>query len=243
VTAEILTSARFRDAGFANGFSCRGADEKALATALSVREIAQIKQVHGARVVRLSELHAGAAEVIGDAIVASAKDAKDGRAIAIRVADCVPILVADKVTGSVAAIHAGWRGVEANVIAEAMKAMDAIDDVDGSNPKARVNRIAMIGPSIGACCFEVGIDVADRIANACRDPRAIVHAKKADAKAYVDLRRAVRTQLRNDGLTAASIEDLAGCTKCDDEARFFSFRRDGENAGRHLAAIVPRAPR
>jgi copper oxidase (laccase) domain-containing protein len=164
VTAEILTSARFRDAGFANGFSCRGADEKALATALSVREIAQIKQVHGARVVRLSELHAGAAEVIGDAIVASAKDAKDGRAIAIRVADCVPILVADKVTGSVAAIHAGWRGVEANVIAEAMKAMDAI-------------------------------------------------------------------------------EDLAGCTKCDDEARFFSFRRDGENAGRHLAAIVPRAPR
>jgi copper oxidase (laccase) domain-containing protein len=68
-----------------------------------------------------------------------------------------------------------------------------------------------------------------------------VIARKTDAKSYVDLRRAVRAQLRQAGLDDAHIDDVPGCTRCDD-THFCSHRRDGERAGRHLAVIVARPP-
>jgi copper oxidase (laccase) domain-containing protein len=90
--------------------------------------------------------------------------------------------------------------------------------------------VAAIGPCIGACCFEVGADVADQIG-------FVVH-RRGD-KAYVDLRAAVRAQLLALGLTGTRVEDVAGCTKHEAE-RFHSFRRDGANSGRMLAAIAAR---
>jgi YfiH family protein len=152
-----------------------------------------------------------------DALVAPAGS---GAVVGVRVADCVPILVADPKTGSVAAIHAGWRGVEAGVIPAALALL-----VGGE-------LLAAVGPCIGACCFEVGADVARRIAAVA--PGAKVVVREAGGKAFVDLRAAVRAQL--EGLT---VEDVPGCTKCGG-ARFFSHRRDGDAAGRHLAAIAAR---
>jgi hypothetical protein len=104
--------------------------------------------------------------------------------------------------------------------------------------------LAAVGPCIGACCFEVGADVGEQIdASARRDPRwpaagAVVVRRSGD-KAYVDLRAAVRSQLRALGLADANIEDVAGCTKHEPE-RFHSYRRDGANSGRMLAAVAPR---
>jgi polyphenol oxidase len=146
----------------------------------------------------------------------------------VRVADCVPVLVGDLFSGRAAVIHAGWRGIEAGIVGAALAAL-------GDSRRARV---AAVGPCIGPCCFEVGVDVAERIARAAGD-RAVVVGTSGD-KAHVDLRRAVRSQLRMHGMGASEVEDVEGCTMCD-EQRFFSFRRDGDESGRHLAVIVAKA--
>jgi YfiH family protein len=184
-----------------------------LLAALGSGKIVQVKQVHGARAVLAAE--AGGQEA--DALVA--RGGSPDTAIGVRVADCVPVLVASTDTGEVAAIHAGWRGVVAGVVPAGVELL------------GRGVLLAAIGPCIGACCFEVGSDVGARI--------GFVTRRAAD-KAYVDLRAAVRAQLRALGLADDAIDDVPGCTKHEHD-RFHSFRRDGANSGRMLAAIATRA--
>jgi YfiH family protein len=148
-----------------------------------------------------------------------------GIAIAVRTADCVPVLIGDTVSGAVAAVHAGWRGVVAGVIVEAVAALEAKD------PAAL---IAAIGPSIGPCCFEVDQDVALSIAQAGGDGIVI---KRGGEKPHVDLWRAIEHQLRSAGIS--SVNTVSACTTCD-HARFFSYRRDGSRSGRMLSVILAR---
>jgi purine-nucleoside/S-methyl-5'-thioadenosine phosphorylase / adenosine deaminase len=101
----------------------------------------------------------------------------------------------------------------------------------------RDSLFAAIGPCIGPCCFEVGRDVAETIARASHGAN-VVAGERGD-KGYVDLRAAVRAQLVAAGVSDAHIEDVPGCTK-HETARFHSFRRDGGNSGRMLAAIAAR---
>jgi len=157
-------------------------------------------------------------------------------AAGVRTADCVPVLVADRSSGAVAAAHAGWKGVEAGVVAAAVR--ELLGDGDGGP----ASLVAAIGPHIETCCFEVGVDVADRLAAASPAGRAVVRPaspSKSDTHALVDLRRAVRAQLEALGFAAGAIDDVRGCTACDAE-RFFSYRRDGARSGRHVSAIVAR---
>ncbi len=180
-----------------------------------------VKQVHSARVVDVAD---GAIEnEEADAIVSRESDA-----ISIRTADCVPILIADSETGAVAAIHAGWRGVVSGVV------VNACEKLGGDRKKW----IAAIGPSICGDCFEVGEDVAEKIIGASN---ASILTKRAGEKGFVDLRNAVRFQLEKCGVEDAAIEDVAGCTYHQKDL-FFSYRRDGANAGRLIAAIRPRHP-
>ncbi len=214
---SALESALLRAAGFRHGFSVRPWDFKgdreasedaiALILRLPRERMFRVSQVHGARAV----LAPCAPTEEADALVATAPET----AVGVRVADCVPILLADSKTGAVAAVHAGWRGVVAGVIASAFR-VHAFD-------------LAAIGPCIGPCCFEIGDDVAAKLA-----PFTLQGLKQRG-----DLRAAVRAQLRDAGLQNAHIDDVPGCTKCD-PARFFSHRRDGEAAGRHLAVIATR---
>jgi YfiH family protein len=247
--AEILTSSGLLRAGFAHGFPTRTGgvsvgpfasmsfarakepeehvDEnlRRLAWAIGYppEALFEVSQVHGARVVRppaqpQASQTAGRAKPEADAIVIATG------AAGVRVADCVPVLVGAVDTGEAAAIHAGWRGAVGGVIGAALAEL------------GRGRKVAAIGPCIGACCFEVGDDVAAQIAEATRQPDVIVPASKG-GKAHVDLRRAVRALLRAAEVADDDIEDVAGCTRCD-EGRFFSYRRDGERSGRHLAVIV-----
>jgi polyphenol oxidase len=188
--------------------------------------------VHGARVVRGDSDMAARPLEEADAIVAAAEDVAS-LAVAVRVADCVPVLVGDRRIGAVAAIHAGWRGVVAGVIPRAMAELAKVGSGD---------YVAAIGPCIGPCCFEVSAEVAARIVDSCGGDASLavftpVHGGAGEAKAMVDLRRAVRAQLAAAGVH--DVEDVPGCTRCD-AARFFSYRRDGEASGRHMAVIVAR---
>jgi len=159
-----------------------------------------------------------------DALVAREK----GIAVGVRTADCVPILVADPTTGAVAAIHAGWRGVVAGVVPSALEVL-------APDRETRARLIAVIGPHIRVDRFEVGQDVADRIAGAS-DPSVI---QTGGAKPHVDLARAIRIQLQRAGLEASNVDDVGGCTLNEAE-RFHSHRRDGERSGRMLSVIVAR---
>jgi polyphenol oxidase len=217
----ILRSILLQEAGFAHALPEFDVTSAELVAAVGVDRIVQVKQVHGARTV----VGRVAATEEADAVVARAEDGL--LAVGVRVADCVPVLVADEASGDVAVIHAGWRGVVAGVVPS------AIERLNGQK------LIAAIGPCIGACCFEVGRDVAEAIARA--SPAADVVVARRGEKAFADLRAAVRGQLRSLARTCR-IEDVPGCTKHEPE-RFHSFRRDGANSGRMLAAIATRLPR
>jgi polyphenol oxidase len=206
----------------------------AAAVGFDADRLFQARQVHGARVLE----PAGHArdEVEAEEADALSARAGSGDAVAVRVADCVPVLVACDRTGSVAAIHAGWRGVVAGVVGAAL---DAIGSERGSFAAA-------IGPCIGACCFEVGLDVAEQIERVT-DVAArgrVIRERRGD-KAWVDLRVAVRSQLVAAGVAHARIDDVPGsggpeaCTRCNAEA-FYSYRRDGDDSGRLIAVICPR---
>jgi YfiH family protein len=244
----MLVASNLERAGFAHGFTTRrldfGATAPPEARAAYVREVGaalgfapevlrQVHQVHGARVVRGEPDMAARPLEEADAIVAAAEDVAS-LAVAVRVADCVPVLVGDRRIGAVAAIHAGWRGVVAGVVPRAMAELVKFASGD---------YVAAIGPCIGACCFEVSADVATRIVDSCGGDASLAVFARHDggdvthAKARVDLRRAVRAQLAAAGVH--DVEDVPGCTKCD-AARFFSYRRDGEASGRHMAVIVAR---
>jgi YfiH family protein len=217
----ILRSTLLQDAGFDHGFAERSADAQDVARALRVSRVIQVKQVHGSRTLEASEARG---EQEADAIVGRAADGPI--AVGVRVADCLPVLVADAASGDVVAIHAGWRGVVAGVVPTAVMQL-----------RARVV-LAALGPCIGACCFEVDRNVAEAIANST--PAATVITRREGDKAWVDLRAAVRAQLSSVGVGTVHVEDVVGCTK-HEAMRFHSFRRDGAGSGRMLAAVRPRA--
>jgi YfiH family protein len=225
VAVTLLRAPGLLTAGLQHAFPTRDTPDGELATELGAGPIAQVHQVHGARAVAVTRL-AQARALEADAIVARASDGK--LAVGVRVADCVPVLVADLSTGDVAAIHAGWRGVVTGVVAAGVR--ELVGAAPASPWRARDTLVAAIGPCIGPCCFEVGRDVGERIG-------FVVGAGEAGDKVFVDLRAAVRAQLAALGVTR--VDDVPGCTKHEPE-RFHSFRRDGAHSGRMLAAIATR---
>jgi YfiH family protein len=203
----------------------------------------QTKQVHG-RALVLAD--GDPAQVIGQEADALIAEPGSGNAVAVRVADCVPVLLADPHTGRVAAVHAGWRGVVADVVGAAVRhlARNRSGGRDTSSSSREAGGfIAAIGPCIGSCCFEVGADVGENIARSTTSS-VITRRDESRGKVYVDLRSAVRTQLRSLGLSDNSIDDVPdrsrnGCTRCNAE-QFYSYRRDGDSSGRLVGVIVAR---
>jgi hypothetical protein len=121
----------------------------------------------------------------------------------VQVADCLPVAVGG--AGAVAMLHAGWRGLAAGVLEEGVAALRALG---AAEPLA-----AVIGPGARGCCYEVGDEVRDALG---------VTGARADLATVAARRLAA--------LGVERIEDVGRCTICD--PRFFSYRREGEAAGR-----------
>ncbi len=212
------------------------------AAAVGYERLYEVSQVHGNSVVALSddadmlltrEREADAIVSFGGAGGQRAPDVTRARvraktAIGVRVADCVPVLIGEKRTGRVAAIHAGWRGAIAGVVQAGVNELTRLV-VDAEC-------VAAIGPHIRACCFEVGDDVARTIADTA--PQKPLITRNAQGRAHADLTVLVRQALTSRRVQV--IDDVGGCTMCD-PARFFSYRRDGASSGRHLAVIRAQA--
>ena len=153
-------------------------------------------------------------------------------ALAVRTADCLPILLADPKTGIAAAIHAGWRGTATQVAQTAVREMQS----RGVQTK---DILASLGPCIGPCCFHIDTITAGKLANSA--PEAEFQIRR-DPEIAADLREINALQLIQCGLADVHIERMNACTACDNR-RFFSYRRDNKLAGRHLAVVaLPRRP-
>ncbi len=176
-------------------------------------EFVQVHQVHGNRVHTVDARSRGVTAV-ADGMVSAAPRMMLG----ILTADCVPVLLLDGTAKVVGALHAGWRGVIADIAAAGVGAMAALG--------ARPERIqAALGPAIGQCCFEVDGALARRFENEIAG--AARHVRPAPRKkALIDLKGLLRDQLTRAGLESGAIVDVPICTRCS-SGRFFSRRAAG----------------
>ncbi len=173
--------------------------------------VAWAKQAHGARVAAVSRPgECGPA----DALVTR----RAGLALAVATADCVPVALSG--ASEVAAIHAGWRGLARGVVGEAVRRMSGV-------PAALE---AWVGPAIGACCYEVGEEVAAEVA-AASGPEVVAPGRRE--RPHLDLSAAARRQLEAAGVGRVHL--LVSCTACDE--RLWSYRRDGSGVGRNLTFV------
>ena len=176
-------------------------------------------QVHGTRVVE-------AREVDNEELEADAQIAFDPETVCVvQVADCLPVLLADKQARAVAAVHAGWKGLAAGVIEEAVKA------IREKLPACELK--AWLGPRIGFEDFEVGDEVLERFKKAYPTVTDGVKEKE-NGKFCLSLAAYARAALAGVGVT--EVEDC-GLSTAADARRFYSYRRDGERTGRHAAVI------
>ncbi len=191
----------------------------------------RVKQVHGNTVRVLARGHVPDAATLErpDADAVASNEA--GLALAVMVADCVPILIADRSTGAVAAIHAGWRGTCAGIATASVQAMAR---EMGADPSAMT---AAIGPSIGPEDYEVGATLVDAFLAAGHAPRDVDRwFIRRDAATHLDLWSANRDQLAAAGIPSANIH-CCGLSTLAHPGVFDSFRRDAAAAGR-MAAII-----
>jgi len=185
-----------------------GADARSrLRERLGLRGLARGYQVHGSVVQLVGEMPVGEART--ELIDADGQaTALAGLGAMVLAADCLPVALGRP--GAVAMLHAGWRGLAAGVLAEGVR---AVRELPG---EGEGEMLAVLGPCAGPCCYEVGPEV---------------HAALATGQtrtATLDIRALAREQLRAAGV--AQVTELGGCTICD--RRFFSYRREGERAGR-----------
>lgn len=199
-----------------------------------------VKQVHGTgvAVARRGAEHAPRHEGyigLGDADIVLTDD--PSVAIAVRVADCTPVLLYDPATRVVGAVHAGWRGTAARASGAAVAALTR---EFGSDPR---DVLAVIGPCLGACCGEVGPEVVDAFRAGGADAAEIgawFGPGLAD-RSFLDLERANRDQLGRAGVESSGIFASGVCTKTHRD-RLHSYRAEGQATGRMLAAIRVPAP-
>ncbi|WP_304458360.1 peptidoglycan editing factor PgeF [Alicyclobacillus sendaiensis] len=183
-----------------------------------------VRQVHGDRVVRVDAPSEFAVEA--DGMITDVPDL----ALAILVADCAPVLLYDPVRRAVGACHSGWRGTVQQIVARAIERMQ---EEYGTQPS---DLHVAIGPCIRRCCYEVDDAVA---AHVLRTPleRALLPRFGRPGKYTFSLPHAIRMTAEACGVQPDRIYDAGICTSCRNR-HLFSHRREGERAGRQMAAIA-----
>lgn len=195
--------------------------------------VVRVRQVHGRRVMVVRPPVEGRAATPpglqdADAIAGAVGDA----VLTVRVADCMPLLLAGPSGAVVAAVHAGWRGTAAGIIGEAVRTLHREWHV------APGTIVAVVGPSIGPCCYQVGPDVAAAFAAAGWDERSCARWFRPDVedRLRLDLWTAAVDQFVAEGVPAGAVHASGLCTACHLDA-FYSYRVEGPRAGRLFGLI------
>jgi YfiH family protein len=209
--------------GIEHGFgTAAGLVPEALQEAWALRP--DKRQVHGTRSVHITERQQAAGEA--DAFYTSAS----GIPVSVITADCVPLLMARRDGGMVAALHAGWRGLYAGIIGRFWHELRE----RGERP---ADWVAAVGPTICAPCYEVSDELAQDF---LRHYAALPAEALVPAHRHLDLRAIAQYELERAGL--GGIEHVGGCTCCarkaDGELTFRSYRRGDRNSQQHAGLLI-----
>ncbi len=239
MTASVITVPAFaskRD-GVRHFFGTRAhADSVALDVGVPARAegksgrgwLLSVKQVHGtdALVVDRPLSEADRFEGGWDALITD----QPGVTVAVRTADCVPVLVYDRRHRAVAAIHAGWRGTVAGIVPRTIGIL--MDRFNITEADLRLS----IGPSAGPCCYEVDEPVLTPLRQACSEWQSVVR-NDSGSVAYLDLKGLIRRQIERIGIGTRHVTTVNLCTICQDQL-FYSYRRDGGVKGTMISGIT-----
>ncbi len=193
---------------------------------ISFEGIVAAKQIHSAEIKVITEKEKGYGIAYrdklfeADGLITNCKNIP----LCVFYADCVPVLLAEAEAGVIAAVHSGWRGTVQQI---AGKAVEKMCNEFGANPE-KIK--AVIGPSIGPCCFETGEEVATRF------DKSLVKSEQ-NGKFKVDLWEANRRILQAKGVKAKNIDISKRCTVCHSDI-LYSYRIHNENTGRMGAFIM-----
>lgn len=203
-------------------------NQRRFLSALSLEKacLLTLHQVHSNRVRILEELSGQWNPPEGDALITRVENA----ALAVKTADCMPVLIADPIAHAIGAVHSGWRGTLSGVLLHTIEEMQR---AFGSDP---ADLLIAIGPGIRACCFEVGDDVVRLFDE--RYPESQIAQPIADhpGKYRMNLCNALDIQLDLAGVPLENRHDLGACTCCRTR-EFFSYRAEGLASGRMMAVI------
>ena len=218
--------------GVAHGFESRWGELGSVTGSSAAR----LHQVHGSEVLTLPEDRNSwqpfraddpQARPAADALITNQEEVT----VAVSVADCLPILIADPQHRAVGAVHGGWRCLAGGIVEKTIQAMTRSF---GTNPR---DLVVGIGPGIRPCCFAVGSEVIDAFAAAGYADEARVATQSAATQPYCDLAAVARAQAVRGGVPDRAVADVGLCTRCNNEW-FWSFRADGDAAGRMLCGIA-----
>lgn len=191
------------------------------------RWLLSVKQVHGTDVLLVDRPLTEWDRFEGgwDALVTD----QPGVTVAVRTADCVPVLVYDRSRSVVGAIHAGWRGAVAGIVSNTIDFLVSHFKVGAS--ELRVS----IGPSAGPCCYEVDETVLAPLRSGLLQWHLVLRDDQGQ-RAKLDLKALIRKQLTDRGVRENHITAVNLCTICHDDL-FYSYRREGKVNGTMLSGI------
>ena len=187
-----------------------------------------LRQVHGRTILVANGVSAADPRPEADGIISD----DPTLALVVRVADCAPILMADRRLGVVAAVHAGWRSTMQSIVP---RAIEALSGTYGSRPG---DLTVAIGPSLGSCCGEMGEEVVEAFRQAGHDAAFIDRwfARGPGRRPHFDLWQANIDQLMAAGVESQAIHLSGLCTRTHAD-QFHSYRAAGSAAGR-MAAVI-----
>ncbi|WP_418586799.1 peptidoglycan editing factor PgeF [Intestinibacter sp.] len=178
----------------------------------TLKNLSKNKQIHSNIVNKVDKDNIG--QIIdGDAIITNEKNVP----LLILTADCVPVVLVDKVNKAVGLVHAGWRGTYGKICSETLQSMK---ENYNTNPE---DVVAIIGPSIGKCCYEVSYDLVEKFSALLPNADEKIYEIR-DEKYYLDLWEINTQILKEFGVLKSNIINMNICTSCNCN-RFFSYRK------------------
>ena len=178
----------------------------------TLKNLSKNKQIHSNIVNKIDKTNIG--QIIdGDAIITNEKNVP----LLILTADCVPVVLVDKVNKAVGLVHAGWRGTYGKICSETLQSMKENYNTNTEDV------VAIIGPSIGKCCYEVSYDLVEKFSALLPNADEKIYEIR-DEKYYLNLWEVNTQILKEFGVLKSNIINMNICTSCNCD-RFFSYRK------------------
>ncbi len=195
------------------------AQQKKYLASADVAEMMNIRQVHGNHILVIDENYQSLTRSLpeADGLVTNLP----GKALMVRTADCLPVFIYDPFNEVIGMVHAGWQSTQKKIVENTIQIMRKYFQSQPADIKAA------FGPGIRSCCCQVTEEFSEYF------PKEI---ERRDGHLYFDLPRANQNQLLEAGLSRENILDDLGCTCCN--KKYFSYRREGEQAGRMLSLMM-----